>query len=868
MHFVYLIMEYFGESNLGMNIMPQSSLRFSMNLSIVWFVAALSTIVYAGCPDGYTVTKWDVDKPSDIYRKWVLNDVSHTFSESDVSKLIDLSITDFVEFQKQITPFEKKYINRMRFNLSVDVIKSLNEELIYYNKLSDDKIASNCDNWNFMTVFGPFYDSQYMDPLENSIGFLSQVSPDIAIRDAATQASQNMSDYAIKAASRPELFAAYKYILNNEEIMSKLNAEEKRMVNFVFRDGKRSGLDLNAPDREEVTKIQQQISQSAIDFQQNLANDTSSIWVTKDQLKGLSDAQIARYTKVGGEEARKRKSSSSKSMILSGETLSFPSSSNTRLHDKDEQEDEDRTSLSSGEKEVYYEITMSYPDYTPCIESCEDENVRKALATKYNSRAMEKNTKLIENIFYLRANLAKLMGYPNYASHVLETRMAKDPSTVANFLDDLDNKLNNAYDNELAILENLKRSNVGSSETLQAYDRAFYIRKYEEQVQGFDKETLREYFPLLHVEKQMLGLFEKLLAIKFCPVNLEDMGSVWIDNDDARLFRVFDQGKVSSDNPFEECETLIANYNYEKTNSDASVVKRELGHLYVDLYPRKGKYGHAAVFGLSRSFLTQPSIAEATQTSVGRTLSVAALVCNFPRPVGDRPSLLSLGEVTTFFHELGHAVHQMLSRAETPRLSGLGVERDFVEAPSQMLENWVLEEKIFNMIHGHYTDFDNKKLDSAVVKKLLDTQRIFLPATNAKRQLVLAKFDQMAHKLAPSKDTFQVHEFFDSAAEYGKLHEQILKISALPNTNMIATFGHLASGYDATYYGYLWSEVYAADMFESKFKNDPLNADVGWEYREKILGKGASKDAADMLRDFLGRNPSNEPFLRLKGIIS
>ena len=271
-----------------------------------------------------------------------------------------------------------------------------------------------------------------------------------------------------------------------------------------------------------------------------------------------------------------------------------------------------------------------------------------------------------------------------------------------------------------------------------------------------------------------------------------------------------------------------------------------VGWFYLDMYPREGKYGHAACFGL------QP----AAMLNGTWQVPVAACVCNFPKPTPERPSLLSHRQVETFFHEFGHAMHQICSKAEMAIFSGTRVERDFVEAPSQMLENWCWEKEALHRMSKHY------KTGEAIPDEVLDA---LIRSRNANagllnmRQIVLGKFDQAIHSVDRA----------DTAAMLADIQGKLMKVPCTDNTNMAASFGHLAGGYDAQYYGYMWADVFAADMFD-RFKQEGIfkYEGPGRDYRREILEVGGARDANESLLKFLGRPPKQDAFLKQKGLLS
>jgi thimet oligopeptidase len=272
---------------------------------------------------------------------------------------------------------------------------------------------------------------------------------------------------------------------------------------------------------------------------------------------------------------------------------------------------------------------------------------------------------------------------------------------------------------------------------------------------------------------------------------------------------------------------------------------RLMGYFYIDMFPRPGKFTHAGCMVL------QPSSLKSTGV---RTLPSVALLVNFPRPTELRPSLLTHSEVMTFFHEFGHAMHTVCSETTTAMFAGTSVEKDFVEAPSQMLENWCWENETLQRLSSHYTT--KESLSEDVITQLQSARRAN-KALKMKRQILLAIFDQKIHS-GPQVDT---------VALFAKLQDEIQGIPTTPGTNFPASFGHMANSYDAQYYGYLWSEVFAMDMFQSRFKKEgPMNPVTGLAYRELILARGGSVDASEMLKEFLGREPNQNAFLQNNGL--
>jgi len=323
------------------------------------------------------------------------------------------------------------------------------------------------------------------------------------------------------------------------------------------------------------------------------------------------------------------------------------------------------------------------------------------------------------------------------------------------------------------------------------------------------------------VTKGLLEIYQKLLGLKF--VEKKSGCHAW--HKEVSLFEVSD------------------------SKSGAAV-----GQFYLDLFPRPGKFGHAACFPLQAGCVVDAK----TGT---RQLPIAACVCNFAAPVGDKPSPLLHSEVVTFFHEFGHVMHHLCSETELAHFAGTSVERDFVEAPSQMLENWCYQPEVINFMSAHIKD--GAKLPAETLARMVAAKDSSTGMFNT-RQIVFGQFDQHLHTITDEA----VLSKLDSGELFAKTWNDLMGLHVTPGTNFAASFGHIAGGYESQYYGYMWSEVYSMDMFYSNFKagNKLLDPVSGMNYRKKILAVGSSRDAMDSLVDFLGRKPNAEAFLKSKGL--
>ncbi len=457
-----------------------------------------------------------------------------------------------------------------------------------------------------------------------------------------------------------------------------------------------------------------------------------------------------------------------------------------------------------------YKISMSYPNYFGFMTEGKNASIRQQLQKKFDNRGGDKNRELLEKAIKLRHEMAQMLGYKTHAHFVLEKRMAKDPETVKKFLARLNKKLKPKGQADLKTLLELKRSDLKDPKVKEvySYDWRYYENLLKKTKFNVDQQKIKEYFPLDVVLKGMLEIYETLLGVKF---EIEN-GTTW--HKSVSCYQVKRDGKLIS-------------------------------KFYMDLFPRDGKYGHAAAFTLIGGYQRKDGSYQ---------IPLSSIVANFNAPTESNPSLLTHDQVETLFHEFGHIMHQQLTRAKFPTFSGTRVKRDFVEAPSQMLENWVWEKESLAHLSGHYKD-KAKKLPDELIQKLI-AAKLMNVGLNYLRQLTFATLDLEYHS-APVVDT---------TAVYKRLTKDIMMIPIQDGTMPQASFGHLMGGYDSGYYGYLWSEVYAQDMFTRFEKEGLLNTKTGGDYRKWILEPGGEVDPFALVRSFLGREPNETAFLKSVGL--
>lgn len=465
----------------------------------------------------------------------------------------------------------------------------------------------------------------------------------------------------------------------------------------------------------------------------------------------------------------------------------------------------------SRSKNGRYKVTLAYPDYHPFIELAQSETKRREIAEKFLQKGGTKNMKVLAEMLRLRIEHAHLLGYKTHADYKTELRMAKSGNKALAFENNLLKKVAKGANEDLDALRKIKREMTGNKKAvLEFYDIAYYGHELQKKRFLLDSEEVRSYFPLERVLEGIFKIYSTLFSVKF-----EKVSGFPLWHPDASLYVV---------------------------KTPKGVV---LSYFALDLYPRDGKYGHACVndmvSGRKTSFSGNDYL-----TPFG------TMITNFPKPTPTNPSLLSHGEVETFLHEFGHMIHHSLTTARYASQSGCHTAWDFVEAPSQMLEHWAWNKKSLALLSAHYKT--GKAFPQTLLKNLLASKEHLLQY-GILRQLIQGILDLTLHTK-------------NKPPEPAKLYRDLIKkytgVILPKNAIFPAGFGHL-EGYDAGYYGYLWSNVYAADMFTRFEKEGIMNKKTGNDYKKWILEKGGSMEEIDLVKGFLGRAPNNKAFLKELG---
>jgi thimet oligopeptidase len=471
--------------------------------------------------------------------------------------------------------------------------------------------------------------------------------------------------------------------------------------------------------------------------------------------------------------------------------------------------------VKTGEDEFSVMANITW-HYLTVEDNAKREETRKKLLIEHDNLARIENLPLLEKILPLRDHIARKLGYKTWADYQTEVKMVKNGTAAIEFLEKLKTGLQPKFDAEVEEFRKLKVKETGEANAkINIWDWRYFSNQLKKERYTIDAEQLRVYFPYQRVLEGMFDIYQSIFGLKFEKV---EAPYKWIN--DLQLYAVSD-----------------------------SKTQEPLGLFYLDMFPREGKYNHFAQFGIIEGKLL-PSGKYQRPT--------VAVVCNFPSPTRDKPSLLSHQDVETLFHEFGHAMHSIMTRAKYSRFSGTSVPRDFVEAPSQMLENWVWDKKVLDSFAADYRD-PTKKIPAEILAKLKEA-KLAVEGTRYRRQLSFGLTDLKLHTEIHDNNTKETLPLANKT-----LSEVFFPLA--PDTAFVAYFGHLMH-YDAGYYGYAWADAISADM-ATIFEHSPngyFDQSVGHRLRTEIYEPGNARDVNISIEKFLGRPRSIEPFLKKLGI--
>lgn len=606
--------------------------------------------------------------------------------------------------------------------------------------------------------------------VSNILFNLNEAETDSILQQIVIEASPILTDFSNDINLNPDLFKRVKAVWEKRDSL-KLTAEQQMLLDKTYKGFVRNGANLNEADKEKYRAISRELSELTVKFNQNVLAETNSykLHITNEaDLAGLPQSLIdaAAYT--------------AKQKGLDG-----------------------------------WVITLDYPMYGPFMKYADNRELRKQLYMAYGSRCFKgneyDNQKIALRIANLRLELANLLGYPNYATFVLENRMAETPERVNEFLDQLVEASLPAARDEVKEVEEFARQQ-GFKGKLERWDWSYYSEKLKNAKYSYNEEELKPYFQL---EKVIDGVF--LLANKLYGLTFSPNANIPVYHPDVKAYEVYDGSG------------------------------RFMAVLYLDFFPREGKSGGAWM----TSFRSQ-------YRDNGKDVRpLVSIVTNFTKPTDKQPSLLTFYEFSTFLHEFGHALHGMLSDCNYTSLSGTSVYRDFVELPSQIMENFAVEKEYLDLFAVHYQT--GEKIPQELVQKIIDS-RNFQAGYFSLRQLGFGVLDMAWHTI-----TKPVTEDVDSFEK--KVLNPLEVLPPVKGTNMSVTFGHIfEGGYAAGYYGYKWAEVLDADAFEVFKEKGIFNREVAQSFRENILSKGGSEHPMTLYKRFRGQEPTIDALLKRSGL--
>ncbi|KAF4806260.1 Saccharolysin [Colletotrichum siamense] len=646
--------------------------------------------------------------------------------------------------------------------------------------------------------------------------FLRDVSPDKEVRDTAAQARTILRDYQLGASMNEDVFKLVDAVFVNTAQQS-LDPESRNFLNKKHKEFVKNGLRIpDGKQRERFKEIRSRIEALTSNYSKNLAEDKTAIYVAPDELEGFPE-----------------------------DTLS---------------ELEMGQAGTKNEGKLKIEIPT---DLSSVLRMVKNPTTRKKARLAYDNRCSE-NVAIFKEVVQLRHEAALLLGYPNHATLSVEDKMAETPDRVNSFLSCLRSKLTEAASKDVETLLRLKKADVKArGEDFDGHyftwDNPYYDNMLLQQDFAVDQAKISEYFPLQSTVNGMLGVFEQLFGMVFHEILDEERASlsstgkrddlVW--HPDVQILSVWDKDEEGGE---------------------------FLGYLYLDLYSREGKYPNPSNFSVIPGCCKEDGAKHYPST---------ALVCNFQHPSASKPTLLRHPDVVVLFHELGHGIHDLVSRTKFARFHGpMGTVVDFGEAPSQVLENWCWTPEQIMSLSYHYSYLSDEYLSNWKAKtgknedalqppKSLPREMVqsLLKAKHANtsldtlHQLFIGTFDMAVHQL---NDRSEDQSF---TTLWNRLRREIVPtddLSALGAGDEwghgYTNIGHFMNEYDAGFYSYLFSKVYAQDIFSTVFKSDPMSVEAGRRYRYGVLEKGGSQPEMTTLQEFLGREAKMEAFYEDLGL--
>jgi thimet oligopeptidase len=589
-------------------------------------------------------------------------------------------------------------------------------------------------------TLGPMNElSIVLDHASARAALLENTHPDAELRAAAEKASQDISAFVTDFSLNRKAYEAVSAVTDATGDMG-----TERHWKLLLRDYRRSGVDKDDATRARIKEIRDQLVKTGQDFERNIREKRRSIEVTPAEMDGLTPDYIAAHK---------------------------PDSATGKIR-----------------------ITTDYPDFIPFMTYTKNSDARRRILFEYNNRAFPENKPVLEKLLALRYDLAKQLGYSDWATYITEDKMSKSPTNVASFVERLDKATKKRADADyVELLEQAKKIDPKST-AVNEWDRRYLAEQVRADKYSFDAQALRPYFNYTTTKQGVIDLTEKLFDVQ---IERVEGAAVWHPTVEAYVMRAGD---------------------------------KLVGEFFLDMHPRDGKFTHAAMFPLRTGL-------------ADRQIPVGVLVCNLPQPDDKGLALLEHDDFETFLHEFGHLVHFLFAGHQRwLDRSGISMEWDFVEAPSQMLEEWAVDPATLATFARHYET--GAPVPAELVQKLR-AARDFGRGMWVRQQLYYTALSLNIYDRPPAQ--------VDLDKTVSELQNRYVPFPFMKDTHMYTSFGHL-DGYSAIYYTYMWSLVIAKDMFSRFDEKNMLDPKVAAAYRRLVLEPGGTKDANDLLKDFLGRS--------------
>lgn len=651
------------------------------------------------------------------------------------------------------------------------------DALLAENRATVQQLLTASNTYTWANLMQPLEEmGERLNRAWSPVSHMNSVVNSDALRAAYNACLPRLSDYATEMGQNEGLYQACQSIAEGSEY-GRLDTAQKKIIDNALRDFRLSGVALPASDKDRYKAIMQALSGLTSKYEENLLDATHA------------------WQKIIDNEA---------------DLAGLPESARAAAH---------QSAVAAGKPGWLF--TLEFPSYFPVITYADNRALRREMYEAYVTRASDAgphagqwdNTEIMEKILGLRHEVARLLGFANYAERSIATKMAASTQQVLDFLHDLARRSLAIARQDVQEVRDFACAHYGVN-TLESWDIPYYSEKLSEHTYALSQEELKPYFPEPRVLSGMFAVVQRLYGLE-----IREIQGIEIWHPDARFFEIRDgQGTVR-------------------------------GQFYLDLYARPHKRGGAWMDEcLARK-----------RTAQGVQIPVAYLTCNFSSPIGNDPALFTHDEVLTLFHEFGHGLHHMLTQVDYPSVAGIsGVPWDAVELPSQFMENWCWEREALNLISGHYKT--GEPLPQALFNKM-QAARNFQSGMQMVRQLEFAIFDFRLHLEYDPARGGRIYEILDQV-------RQEVAVMKPPSFNRFPhSFSHIfAGGYAAGYYSYKWAEVLSSDAF-SKFEETGIfDRNTGLEFLAAILERGGSRDPMELFIEFRGREPQIDALLRHTGM--